>query len=908
MALTVGTRLGVYEVTAQIGEGGMGQVYRARDTTLNRDVALKVLPDAFASDPDRLARFTREAQTLASLNHPNIAHIHGLEESGGVRALVMELVEGEDLSQRITHGAIPLDEALPIAKQIAEALEAAHEQGITHRDLKPANIKVRDDGTVKVLDFGLAKALSDDGAGDPSNSPTISLAATRAGVILGTAAYMSPEQARGKTLDKRSDIWAFGCVLYEMLTGKRAFAGEDVSDILATVLKSEPDWTALPADVPASIRTLVKRCLEKDRTRRVADIAAALFVIDEQNSLGTSATAAALRLPVSPLWKRAIPIAAASAIVAGLTGAVLWSFRPSTLPPTITRFPFTVPQGQSFSTAAPVVAISPDGTQMVYSAINNSTARLYLRSMSEFEARPIPGTETAQTVFNPVFSPDGRSIAFFSGGTLNRIAVSGGAAVTICPADPRSTYGISWGTDAIVFAQGGKGIMRVSARGGKPEVLVSVKDNELAHGAQILPDGQSVLFALATGDTADRWDRARIVVQSLKSGERKTLIEGGSDARYLPTGHIVYALGGTLFAVPFDLRRLEVTGGPAPIVEGVRRTSTVSPGSALFNFSSTGTLIYVPGPAGTLGSSLRAFVLADRTGATELLKLPPGSYAHPRVSPDGTRLAFGTDDGKEANIWIYELSGANAPRRITFNGKNRFPIWSGDGQRVAFQSDREGDLGLFWQRADGAGAAERLTKGEQGVSHVPESWARDGKRLLFTIAQGSTFTLWTLTLDERKATPFGDVRSDRPIGAVFSPDGRWVAYSSFSGGAGGGYVQPFPATGARYQIPKLTFDYHPLWTSDGKELFYLPVAGRFAVVSVQMQPSFTFGNPVEMTTVTFTQSHVSNDVRNYDLTPTGKFVALVDPQEQSRSGTSAAPEIRVVLNWFEELKRLVPTR
>jgi serine/threonine-protein kinase len=398
----------------------------------------------------------------------------------------------------------------------------------------------------------------------------------------------------------------------------------------------------------------------------------------------------------------------------------------------------------------------------------------------------------------------------------------------------------------------------------------------------------------------------------LRSGERKTLIEGGSDARYLPTGHLVYALGGTLFAVPFDLRRLEVTGGPVPIVEGVKRGITRAGGIAQFSVSSTGSLVYIPGPTAT-SNALRAFMLADRAGATEPLKLPPGAYVYPRVSPDGTRLAFGTDDGKEANIWIYELSGASAPRRITFSGKSRFPVWSGDGQRVAFQWDREGDLGLFWQRADGAGTAERLTKGEQGLSHVPDSWSRDGKRLLFTVAKGSTFTLWTFALDERKATPFGDVRSDRLIGAVFSPDGRWVAYSSFSGGvggsaAGGGNVQPFPATGARYQIPKLQYDYHPLWTLDGKELFYVPVAGRFAAVSVRMQPSFTFGNPVVMATVTFTRDDVSNDVRNYDLTLSGKFVALVAPLEPGRSGTSSAPEIRVVLNWFEELKRLVQTR
>ena len=913
MALLSGARLGLYEILAPLGQGGMGEVYRARDTKLGREVAIKVLPEAWACDADRAARFEHEAQVLAALNHPHIAALYGTDQSAGRHFLVMELVEGETLAERLERGPLPVKDALTIAHQIAEALEAAHEKGIVHRDLKPANVKITPNDQVKVLDFGLAKAMDPVAGFSPAanltNSPTLSMMATQAGVILGTAAYMSPEQAQGLAADSRSDVFSFGSVLYEMLTGRQPFQGDTAAALLASVLVREPDLDALPPNLNPRLPELLKRCLEKNPKRRwqaVGDLRAEIETI-----AAAPHSAPVLAQPIaqpSLRWRRVIPMAVTAIVFAFLGGMAVWNFRPATTPPTITRFPFTVPQDQSFSTAAPVVAISPDGTQMVYSAINNSTARLYLRSMSEFEARPIPGTETAQTVFNPVFSPDGRSIAFFSGGTLNRIAVSGGAAVTICPADTRSAYGISWGTDAIVFAQGGKGIMRVSASGGKPEVLVSVKDNELAHGAQILPDGQSVLFTLATGDTADRWDRARIVVQSLKSGERKTLIEGGSDARYLPTGHIVYALGGTLFAVPFDLRRLEVTGGPAPIVEGVRRTSTVSPGSALFNFSSTGTLIYVPGPAGTLGSSLRAFVLADRTGATELLKLPPGSYAHPRVSPDGTRLAFGTDDGKEANIWIYELSGANAPRRITFNGKNRFPIWSGDGQRVAFQSDREGDLGLFWQRADGAGAAERLTKGEQGVSHVPESWARDGKRLLFTIAQGSTFTLWTLTLDERKATPFGDVRSDRPIGAVFSPDGRWVAYSSFSGGAGGGYVQPFPATGARYQIPKLTFDYHPLWTLDGKELFYIPVAGRFAAVSVQMQPSFTFGNPVEMATVTFTRFDVSNDVRNYDLTPSGKFVALVAPQEPGRSGTSSAPEIRVVLNWFEELKRLVPTR
>ncbi len=441
---------------------------------------------------------------------------------------------------------------------------------------------------------------------------------------------------------------------------------------------------------------------------------------------------------------------------------------------------------------------------------------------------------------------------------------------------------MSWGPDGIVFGQGPKGIMRVSPSGGTPDLLVSLNAGEFAHGPQMLPDGQSVLFTLATGGMTDRWDNAHIVVQSLKSGERKTLIDGGSDGRYLPTGHLVYALGGTLFAVPLDVRRLEVTGGPTPVVEGVRRADNAT-GTAHFSSSNSGSLIFAAGPAG-VSRSLRVFVVADRTGTTDPLNLPPGPYAHPRVSPDGSRLAFGTDDDKEANIWIYELSGAVAPRRITFSGRNRFPVWSGDGQRVAFQSDRESDLGIFWQRADGAGEAQRLIEGEPGASHVPESWSRDGRHLLFTIARGSTVTLWTLALDERKATPFGDVQSRQPIAAMFSPDGRWVAYAASGGNtrtAGGVFVQPFPATGARYQIPRLDFDYHPLWSADGKELFYIPAAGRFAAVSVQRQPSFAFGNPVEAQATAFTQGIRFNAVRNYDVTARRQFRG---PRRSTRAG------------------------
>ena len=891
----------------------MGEVYRARDARLDRDVAIKILPETFAADPERVTRFQREAKVLASLNHPNIAIIHGLEQAGGAHALVIELVEGEDLAQRIARGAIPIDEALPIAKQIAEALEAAHEQGIMHRDLKPANIKVRPDGTVKVLDFGLAKAMDPIGsAPNVSQSPTITTPAmTQARMILGTAAYMSPEQAKGRAVDKRSDVWAFGCVLFEMLTGKRAFEGEDVSDTLAVVLRGEPDWDALPATTPAPIGKLLRGCLEKDRKERVPDIAVARLDIKEAlaTPAGSILAAAARVVAPPPLWKRAIPIAATALLVAALTSVAWWSLKPSVPPPIVTRFSFPLPQGQAFfTTNQHIVGMSPDGTRMVYA----TNTGLYLRSAWDLEPKAIPGTDSQGPLRTPVFSPDGQSLVFYSpiDQVLKRISVNGGTALTLCPAD--LPFGVSWGVDGIVFGQGSKGIMRVSPNGGQPERLVSVKDGEVAHGPHVLPGGQAMLFTLATGTGADRWDKAQVVVQSLKSGERKTLVNGGFDARYVPTGHIVYAVGGTLFALPFDAQRLEVAGGPVPIVEGVQRlTGGTIAGSVQFSFSDTGSLVYIPGPAGTFGAG-RALVLADRKGSSEILKLPPGAYEHPRISPDGKRVAFDTDDGKEAIVWIYDLAGTSSMRRLTFGQKNRFPIWSGDGQRIAFQSDREGDLGIFWQRADGTGTAERLTKPEQGTSHVPESWSPDGKRFLFAATKGSSISLWAFSLEDRKATPFGDVQSRNPINAVFSPDGRWVAYYSNETGRDAIYVQPFPATGAKYQIPKrdpTQNDHHPVWSSDGKELFYIPMPGALAAISVTTRPDFSFGSPVPVPRkFTTAGSSAQTDIRNYDLTPDGKILGLMDTSEQTQSGNPGAPEFRVVLNWFEELKARVPTK
>lgn len=503
-----------------------------------------------------------------------------------------------------------------------------------------------------------------------------------------------------------------------------------------------------------------------------------------------------------------------------------------------------------------------------------------------------------------MFSPDGGSIAFFSqsDGAIKKIAVTGGTSVRICEAD--NPFGMSWAGDAITFGQGPKGIMRVSANGGKPERLVSVNDDEIAHGPQMLPDGQAVLFTLAKGTGADRWDNAQLVVHALKSGDRKVLVEGGADARYVSTGHVVYAVGGTLFAVPFNLGRLAVTGGPVPVVEGVRRAPQGQVGSAHFSFSNTGSAIYVPGPASTLFNQ-QDLALIDRNGVVESLRLPRGAYESPRLSPDGTRVTFESEDGKDAIVWVYDLAGTSAMRRLTFGGRNRYPVWSADGQRVTFQSDREHDLGIFWQRADGTGTIDRLTKPEHGTAHVPHAWAPKGETLLFSVAKGSEVTLRTLSLSDRRVAPFGAVQSTPSFlpNAVFSPDGNWVAYAS-AGTTTAVFVQPFPATGSTYQVS--ANGTHPLWSADGKELFFTP-PNQLTVVSVATQPTFTVGNPVPLPRGFMAGKAAGASARPYDITQDGKrFIGMITAGE-TLSGATVTPQIQVVLNWFEELKAKVPT-
>ncbi len=906
MRLTPGTRLGIYEITAAIGAGGMGEVYRARDTKLGRDVALKILPESVVSDPERTARFRREAQVLAALNHPAIAAIYGFEESGATQFLVLELVEGGTLADRLTRGAVSIDEAIAIARQLADALEAAHEKGIIHRDLKPANIALTANDQVKVLDFGLAKAMGPpEGDGfsrrqsaeaEASALQVTSPAMTQAGMILGTAAYMSPEQAKGRVADKRSDVWSFGCVLYEMLAGRIAFPGEDVLDTLTAVMRSEPDWSALPPGTPVRLRTLLERCLKKDRKDRIADIAVAQFLLSEQLASGDPVTVVPPAAPAPPRWRLAAGAAVIALLATAIGGAAVWQFAPAATP-MVAHLSFPLPEGQRLSRPGhQSVAISPDGTQIVYVA----DGRLYIRPISEATAREIPGTNSGAE--HPAFSPDGTSIVFSSRAeaVLKRIALTGGAPVTIGPAG--AVLGLSWAHDgSILFAQeqGARGVLRVSADGGTPAVVIDVKGREQAHGPQLLPDGDHVLFTLASGTGASRWDNAQIVVQSLKSGERKTLVTGGTDGRYLVSGHLVYGLGGVLLAVAFDHKSLALAGGPVAVVEGVRSSGSLS-GSMQFSVSDTGSLVYLPGQVGAASNPVE-LALADRTGRVERLTLPAAGYAVPRVSPDGTTLAVGIDDGKVSDIWIYELSGGSAIRRLSSGGHNQRPLWSPDSKRVAYQSDRDGDQGLFWQPADGSAVAARLTTPETGTSHAPESWSPDGAHLLFSATTGPDTSLWTLSLADRKPAPFGAVQSAEPTNAVFSRDGRWVAYSSTEGGRRM-LVQPFPATGATYEVAAEGL--YPQWSADGSELLWSG-SRQVNAVRVKTQPGFSVGNPVA---IPFPLMVAGPSLpRTYDVTPAGKFIGLIAP-ESARTTAPIPTVFQVVLNWFEELKAQVPTR
>jgi Tol biopolymer transport system component len=905
-ALATGKKLGSYLITSAIGAGGMGEVYQAHDTKLGRDVAIKVLPEAFAHDSERLSRFQREAKMLASLNHPNIATIHGLEQSNVTHYLVMELVSGETLAERIKReGAVPIEEALAICKQIAEALESAHEKGIIHRDLKPANVKVTPEGKVKVLDFGLAKAFTNDVAdSNPSQSPTLSAVATMQGVLLGTAAYMSPEQARGKLVDRRTDIWAFGCVLYEMLTGKQAFGGDDITDILAAVVKTEPDWQALPAATPIQVRELLRRCLQKDKTQRLRDAGDARLEIQEVLAAPATAVEETV-VPTTRGWRERMAWAAAATMtliaIALAIGFVLRAPKP---PQPMPAFRLSADIGADASLLTGIgssVILSPDGTRLAVVAIGaDQKRRIYARLLDQLQATALSGTENAD---NPFFSPDGQWIGFFADGKLKKISIRGGAAVTLC--DAPFNLGGSWGDDGtIVFAKdAGSALSKVSSAGGTPQPLTALESGEgTQRWPQVLPGSKAVLFTSNTH--LIEHEDADIVVYSMASGRRKTVQRGGYHASYLPSGHVVYMHEGTLFAMPFDLKRLEVTGQPAPVLEDVV-TASASAG-AQFSFSETGSLAYIAGRSAIQGVSI---YWMDHEGKFKPLRETPAGYYNPAFSPDGRRLALEINDGRRSAIWVYDWE-RDTLTRLTFGGEaNRYPVWTPDGQRIVYSSqEKGGNFNLWWIRADGAVDAQRLAESKR--QQIAGSWRPDGKVLAVTQPNpGTSFDIMTLPIegDEKSGWKLGEpmpfVNSTfNEAAPAFSPDGRWLAYESNESGSFEVYVRPFPGPGGKWQI-SIGTGLYPVWSRNGKELFYRTQDSKIMMVSYTASgDSFRADKPQLWSPGQFTDVGPGNT--NFDLHPDGKrFAVLKAPGAEQ---ATAVNKVSFIFNFFDELRRKVP--
>jgi serine/threonine protein kinase/Tol biopolymer transport system component len=913
LALTPGTRLGIYEVTAQIGEGGMGQVYRATDTKLKRQVAIKILPPALAIEHDRLARFQREAEVLASLNHPNIAGIYGLEEGGGTTALVMELVEGEDLSQRIARGAIPLNEALPIATQIAEALETAHEQGIIHRDLKPANIKVRDDGTVKVLDFGLAKAMDPAGTSSVNamNSPTLSIHATQAGIILGTAAYMSPEQVRGSAVDKRSDIWAFGCVLYEMLTGRVAFSGKSVSDTIATILTRELDWAALPAATPAHVRKLLQRCLRKDPKQRLHDIADVRIELEESSTAPSDTSSFVGRRKPITLTTAVIVAALMLAVVGALIASRLGGSKSETLPVTHVQISVspaeTLAPGRWIEETATSIALSPDGRTLAFVGRRGTTDQIYIRRLDRREAVALAGTNGASNLF---FSTDGRRVGFLAENALKRIAVDGGPPVQLCRVE--RIVGASWGSDdTIVFGTYGGGLMRVPAAGGTPEELTTLDRaaGEVGHRLpHFVPGAKAVVFTIVRNAFDPR--TSQIAVVTVATRARTVLLDDGADGQYVASGHLVFGRLGKLFAVPFDVERLQIRGAPAGILDDVMQSaggrSATETYAVQVAFSSTGELAYVRG--GALPAQDQAVVWVDRKGDVQPLPLPVAEYLSPRLSPDGARVAFDSR-GLNRSIWVHDLERGTTTA-ITQAGSPAYPVWTPDGKRIAFGAGATGPRNLFWISADGSGAPERLATSPFG--QWPASWSPDGRTLLFmTYSPETKNDIWALDVSQRPPAARPVIRTPgEDFDPMLSPDGRWLAYTSDESGEAQVYVQPFPALGPKHQV-SVNRGVSPTWSRDGQRLFFLDAAlfQDAHLFSVDLTLSSTYSASIPRRVLDLPASYLFQSggvTPNYDVALDGtRFLGI-----QSRTGPPQAPatEIQLTFNAFAELRARAPAK
>lgn len=876
MSLALGARLGVYEIVAAIGAGGMGEVYRAHDAKLERDVAIKILPEAVAADPERKARFEREAKTLAALNHPNIAHIYGLEKADGAIALVMELVDGPTLEERIAQGSIPVDEALPIAKQIAEALEAAHEQGIIHRDLKPANIKVRADGTVKVLDFGLAKAMDPAQGLSPSASmsPTITTPAmTQLGVILGTAAYMSPEQAKGKPSDRATDVWAFGCVVYEMLTGRPAFEGETVNEVLGAVFRAGPDWTRLPPATPESVRRLLRRCLQKDVRLRLHDMQSAWIELAESQS-GTVSNA----LPQAKVSSRiAWSAAAVVALIAVVEGAWLWrSGISSTVPPEVRLEIATPPTTDPLS-----LALSPDGKKIVFIATSAGRPQLWLRRLDAVSARPLAGTEFASM---PFWSPDNRSVGFFANSGLRAVDIEGGVVQKI--ADAVVPGGAAWNPDGVVLFPivPDSPLFRVSVKAGSPVPVSNLEPRGVGQrDPQFLPDGHRFLYYVASSAPT-----RGIYLGDLKGGPSRWLLDADSGGVYAPSGHLLFVRQGTLFAQGFDAVRGVMLGNAHPMAEQIAFGGPAN--LAAVSTSSAGPIAYRTGSTG----GKRQLIWVDRSGRQLATVTEPGSFgpAYVSMSPDHTRLAVQRSIDGNVDIWLIDLDRAGTVRFTTDPRPEIAPLWSPRGDRIVFSAITRGEaFDLYQKTVDGVGSDALLITEE---SKQATDWSRDGRYVLYRSRNPKTgWDIWALPLGPDKQ-PFPVVQTNfDERDAQFSPDGKWIAYQSNDSGRFEIYVQSFPRPGAR--IPVSTGGgAQAKWRSDGKELFYIASDGTLTAVAFHGDSSpgqsVRIGSP---TPLFFANVGAFEDISlpHYVVSPDGQRFLMDTVVEEN------AAAITVILNW-----------
>jgi serine/threonine-protein kinase len=894
----IGSTISHFKITAKLGEGGMGEVYRATDTTLDREVAIKLLPEEVAADAERMARFEREAKVLASLNHSNISSIYGLEGAEGKQFLVLELVEGETVEDRIKRGPVPLEEALELARQMIDGIEAAHERGIVHRDLKPANVKVTPQGQVKVLDFGLAKALDTaplSSGSEPllSQSPTLTAQMTGVGVLLGTAAYMSPEQARGDVVDARSDVWSFGVVFFEMLAGKSVYSGGTVSDVLAGILAREPEWEDLPKKIPTSIRRLLERCLDKDireRYQAIGEVRIALrkFLDDDQvEEEGAGAHTKTASLPN----RRAIQAMAAALAISLLVafGALWKASKPEARP--LVKFALAPPEGLDLQMDDRVLLdLSADGQKIVFTAIGDGVEhQLYLRELGSLESEPIAGTVGA---LNPFFSPDGNWIGFSDNNELKRVASSGGVPLTL--AEMGVSRGGTWLPDGtIVYPAGTEGgLLRISADGGEPVTLTELDETrqERTHRwPHALTDGSAVLFTSDTYASTEFYDDARIEAVSVEDGRRVVLLEGTSRARYLPPDRLIYARGGSLFTIPFDSKKLQTTGPPKLVLQEV--LTDVSSGAAQFSTATNGTLAYV---RGFLLEGTRELVWMDRSGTAESLGLDAGNHQELSLSPDGQLAALSTGGTGNLDMWVVDLARSTLSR-LTFEGLNEYPTWTPDGESIAYASSVDGvNPKPYWKPADGSGEAELLWDVERPAR--PSTFSPDGKFLVLDVDSESGHSdLWLMPLDgDRTPTPFLDSEAQEWM-ASFSPDGRWLAYASNESGRHEVFIRAFPGPGGRWQVSR-NGGYEPRWSADGKILFFRNSIDR-SIYEVEIDA--TSNLKIGTARVAFSGASAAPWASTYSVSKDGKRCLML---RSSTLNDRSQATISVFLNWASNLQ------